>query len=64
MKEVKNIQGKYNFFLMTYERAVKKYIPFYQVKEIGKKSGLTESVIEQKMKGTEHGWKLKENERI
>ena len=55
MKEVKNIQGKYNFFLMTYERAVKKYIPFYQVKEIGKKSGLTESVIEQKMKGTEHG---------
>ena len=36
---------------MIYERGVKKYILFYKVKEKGKKSGLTENMIELKRKG-------------
>ena len=34
MKELKDVQEKYDFFLMIYERAVKK---FYQAEEKGKK---------------------------
>ena len=41
---------------MIYEREVKKFVLFYQVKEKGKKkSGLMESMIEQKRRGTEYG---------
>ena len=39
MKEQKTFKKKCDFFLMIYERAVKKYyVPFYQVKEKKKKS--------------------------
>ena len=38
------------------KQEVKKYILFYKVKEKGK---TTLSVIEQKWKGIEHGWKWK-----
>ena len=31
------LKKRYDFFLMIYERAVKKYFPFYQVKEIGER---------------------------
>ena len=37
MKELKDVQEKYDFFLMIYKRGVKKYVPFDQVKEKGKK---------------------------
>ena len=33
MKELKGFQEKYDFFLIICERAVKKYVPFDQVKE-------------------------------
>ena len=39
---------------MICKREVKKCVPFYKVKH-KMKNGLTESVIEQKRKGIEHG---------
>ena len=36
IKDLKNVQEKY-FFLIIYEQRVKEYIPFYKVKEKGKK---------------------------
>ena len=36
MKELKDVQEKYDF-LMIYEEGVKKYVPFYKVKEKAKK---------------------------
>ena len=32
VKELKEVQEKYDLFLMTYEQGVKEYIPFYKVK--------------------------------
>ena len=37
MKELKDVQEKYDLFLIIYEQGVKEYIPFYKVKEKGKK---------------------------
>ena len=37
MKELKEVQEKYDLFLMMYKQGVKEYIPFYMVKEKGKK---------------------------
>ena len=37
MKELKDVQDKYDLFLMLYEQGVKEYVPFYKVKEKGKK---------------------------
>ena len=37
MKELKDIQEKYDLFLMIYGQGVMEYIPFYKVKEKGKK---------------------------
>ena len=37
MKELKDVQEKYDLFLMIYEQGVKEYIPFYKVKEKEKK---------------------------
>ena len=33
MKELKDMQEKYDFFLNIYEQGVKKYITFYKVKK-------------------------------
>ena len=41
MKELKDVQKKYDLFLMIYEQGVKEYFPFYKVKEKVKKIGLT-----------------------
>ena len=37
MKKLKDVKKIYDFFPRIYERVVKKYVPFYQVKEKGKK---------------------------
>ena len=37
MKELKYMQDKYDFFLMTYEKGVKEYVSFYIEKEKRKK---------------------------
>ena len=37
IKELKDVQEKYNLFLMIYEQGVKENVPFYKVKEKGKK---------------------------
>ena len=56
IKELKDVQEKYNLFLMMYEQGVGKYVPFYKVKGKGKKnSGLTESVKELKREEIKHG---------
>ena len=31
IKELKDVQEKYDFFLMIYEQGVKEYVPFYKV---------------------------------
>ena len=36
-KELKDVQEKYDLFLMIYEQGVKEYVPFYKVKEKSKK---------------------------
>ena len=33
MKELKDVQEKYDLFLMIYEQGVKEYVPSYKVKE-------------------------------
>ena len=33
MNELKDVQWKFDFFLMLYEQGVKEYVPFYQMKE-------------------------------
>ena len=37
MKESRDVQEKYELFLIIYEQRVREYVPFYQVKERGKK---------------------------
>ena len=34
MKELKDVQEKYDLFLMTYEQGVKEYAPFYKIKKV------------------------------
>ena len=40
MKELKDVQEKYNLFMMIYKQGVNEYAPFYKVE----KSGLMENV--------------------
>ena len=37
IKELKDVQEKYDLFLMIYEQGIKEYVTFYKVKEKGKK---------------------------
>ena len=55
MEKLKDVQEKYDLFLMIHKQGVKEYIPFYEVKEKDKKSGLTESVKELKREEMKHG---------
>ena len=57
IKELEDVQEKYDILLMIYGQGVNDYVPFYKVKEKGKKkkSGSTESVKELKREEMKHG---------
>ena len=59
MKELKDVQERYDFFPMIYEQGVKEYVPNYNVKEKLKKKGLIERIKELRRKGMKHGRKRK-----
>ena len=50
-KKLKDVQEKYDLFLMIYEQGVKKYVPFYRIKE----NGLMENEKQLKRKEMMHG---------
>ena len=37
IEDKQDVQEKYDLFLMIYDQGVKEYVPFYKVKEKGKK---------------------------
>ena len=48
IKELKDVQEKYDYFLIIYEQGVKEYVPFYEVKK--RQKWFNESVKELKRK--------------
>ena len=56
IKELKDVQEKYDLFLMIYEQGVKEYVPYYKVKKKKvKRSGLMENVKKLKREEMKHG---------
>ena len=57
INELKDVQEKYDLFLMKYEQGVKEYVLFYKVKEKGKKEWFN-GKCERAKKRRDEAWRI------